>query len=239
MDIDTMIEKSFWKDILYEIISTLDPWNIDISELATRYSERVERMKEMNFRIPANVIIVSSVLLRMKADIMASIEVNPLEFRPDFEEGMDFGEFDIAAYSRIEPDENGENGDAIPVEGMPIAVKPKRVPKRRVTAMELISAIQEVLEDRVVRERLRKEGNGKRVLEIVLSKDIKELIEETYRKVVDILSKKKNDFALFSEIVPTKKEIVPTFLSLLHLSNDQRVSLKQDRMYEEIFIKAK
>ncbi len=234
MDLDKMIEGSFWKDILYEIISTLDPWNIDISELATRYSERVEKMEEMNFRIPANVVLVSSVLLRMKADIMASIEINPLEFTHDPDEGLMFSEFDIDTYSQIETVEKEDNGDITP-----IAVRPKRVPKRRVTATELIAAIQEVFEDRVIKQRLRKEGNGRRAIEIILTKDIKELIEETYKKVITILSKKKNEFVLFSEIVPTKKETVPTFISLLHLSNNQRVSLKQKRIYEEIFIKTR
>jgi len=231
-----MIEGSFWKDILYEIISTLDPWDIDISELATRYSERVEKMQEMNFKIPANVVLVSSVLLRMKADIMASIEINPLEFARDLDEFVIFNEFDIDAYSQIETEtiEREDNGDMIP-----IAVRPKRVPKRRVTATELITAIQEVLEDRVIKQRLKKEGNGRKVVEIILSRDIRELIGETYKKVVDILSQKKNEFVLFSEIVPTKKEIVPTFMSLLHLSNNQRVSLKQRKMYEEIFIRAR
>jgi len=236
MDIDGMIEGSFWKDILYEIISTLDPWDINISELATRYSERVEKMQEMDFKIPANVVLVSSVLLRMKADIMASIEINPLEFAQDLDEFVIFNEFDIDAYSQIETEtiEKEDNGDMIP-----IAVRPKRVPKRRVTATELITAIQEVLEDRVIKQKLKKEGNGRKIVEIILSRDIKELIEETYKKVSDILSKKKNEFVLFSEIVPTKKEIVPTFMSLLHLSNNQRVSLKQKKMYEEIFIRAR
>jgi segregation and condensation protein A len=237
MDLDEMIERSFWKDILYEIINTLDPWDIDLSELATRYSERVEKMKEMNFRVPANVIIVSSVLLRMKADIMASVEVNPLEFAQELDEGLIFSEFDVDAYSQVslvEVEEREDNGGALP-----ISIKPRRVPKRRVTAAELITAIQEVLEDRVIKQKLEKEGNGRKAIEIILSRDITELIEETYRKVVSILSGRKKEVVLFSEIVPKREEIVPTFLSLLHLSNDHRVSLKQKRIYDEIFISAK
>ncbi len=234
-----MIERSFWRDILCEIISTMDPWDIDIAELATRYSERVEHMQEMDFKIPANVILVSSVLLRMKADIIASVEVNPMEFARDLDEDFGFGEFDIDTYSQIETVGVEGNGDVLSGDEPSIEVKPRRVPKRRVTAVELIAAIQEVLEDRAVRQRLRTEGNGEKIIKINLSRDIRELIEETYRRVASILLKKKDEFVLFSEIVPTREEIVPTFISLLHLSNNQRVSLKQDRMYEDIFIKAR
>ena len=88
-----MIENSFWRDILYEIINTLDPWDIDLSELATRYSQKVKEMQEMNFKIPANVILVSSVLLRMKADILAAVDINPFEFCPDIDDGNMFNEF--------------------------------------------------------------------------------------------------------------------------------------------------
>jgi segregation and condensation protein A len=233
MDIDDLIEKSFWRDILYEIISTMDPWDINLTELATRYSEKVETMKEMNFKVPANVVLVSSVLLRMKADIVAAVGFNPLEFAPEGEEGLNFNELDIGSYSEI-----GAIDGAV-VEGddeIPISVTPKRVTKRRVTATELIAAIQEVLEDRKVKSCLEKEGHRIQAIEIALSIDIRKLIEDTYRKVVSILSMKSDHIARFSEMVPERKDIVPTFMSLLHLSNDQRVSLRQERIYEEIFI---
>ncbi len=68
--LEERIGTSFWRDILYEIISTMDSWDIDITLLASRYSTRVSEMEEMNFRIPANVVIVSAVLLRMKAQFV-------------------------------------------------------------------------------------------------------------------------------------------------------------------------
>src|SRR3989338_9543294 len=70
MDIDTLIESELsWREIICEIIKDMDPWNIDIAELSTKYSKKVDSMKEMDFRIPANVVIVSAVLLRIKSDV--------------------------------------------------------------------------------------------------------------------------------------------------------------------------
>ncbi len=233
-----MMESSFWKDTLYEVIGQMDPWDIDISELATEYASKVEQMKDMNFTIPANVVIVTAVLLRMKADIVGNIPISMDEFMPEFLEGdFDlFGELDPSAFSSAGDKLKREiEGD----DGLPIHVKPKRIVKRRVTAVELINAIQGVLEEKTLKQKLKKEGNGngngKKELEIALTANITELIEETYQRVRDILSTK--DVALFSEMAGNLEEKISLFLSLLYLSNNQRVKLEQESLYDEIFIK--
>jgi len=238
MDINLheMIENSFWKDILYEIIGRMDPWDINIAELATEYAGRVEKMKEMNFKVPANVVIVTAVLLRMKADIVGNIPINMEEFMPEFLEAEFnlFGEFDPAAFSAVGEQLKREIAGE---DGLPIRVKPRRVVKRRVTAVELINAIQDVLEEKTLKQKLKKEGNGngKKVMEIALTANIKELIEETYNRVMEILSTK--DVALFSEMAHSLDEKISLFLSLLYLSNNQKVRLEQEQLYGEIFIR--
>jgi len=237
INLHEMIENSFWKDILYEIIGRMDPWDIDIGELATEYARRVEEMEDMNFKIPANVVIVTAVLLRMKADIVGNIPVSMEEFMPEFLEGEFnlFGEFDPAVFSAAGEQLKKE----ISSDGLPIRVKPKRVVKRRVTAVELINAIQGVLEEKTLKQKLKKEGNGngngKRIMEIALTANIKELIEETYRRVMEIISTK--EVAIFSEMVHNLDEKVSLFLSLLYLSNNQKVRLEQETLYDEIFIR--
>ncbi|MEA3254850.1 MAG: hypothetical protein U9Q22_03330 [Candidatus Altiarchaeota archaeon] len=227
VDLDEMLKKSFWKDILYEIISSMDPWDVDIAELAAMYAKKVEGMREMDFRIPANVVIVSSVLLRMKSQLMSFTEVNN---DPDTEEWMEDPALIMDA-SVMDSDTETPDGNG----GLPdsLTVRPNRVPKRRVSAMELISAIQGVLEDRVIRERIKVKNGGKKLI-IPLDKDIKELIDETYRKVMEILSNKNE--VLFSEIAHGRDEIIPAFISLLHLSNKQKLKLRQEKIFDEIYI---
>ncbi len=228
-DIDSMIETSFWRDTLYEIISTMDPWDIDIAELATRYSKKVDKMQEMNFRIPANVVIVSSVLLRMKAEI-AGFGGNGAF---NLDEFADYEDVSMDEFECAQPDGGhigGGNGDMI----VPLDIKPKRVPKRRVTAMELIAAIQQVLEDKVIRKRITESIGEKKTIVININTDIRKLIEETYNRVIDILSRK--DVALFSELANNRDEVISTFISLLHLSNKQRLKLTQEKIFDEIYI---
>jgi segregation and condensation protein A len=223
------LETSFWRDILYEIINTMDPWDIDISELATRYSGKVSRMNEMNFRIPANVVIVSAVLLRMKSQFMSiaggTMDFDPAEYMdPTETDGQSVGDGMVF----------GGNGGLGLSEN--VILQPKRVLKRRITAMELIAAIQQVLEDKVVRTRIKDEELRliDRGLVFNLHKDIKHIIDETYNRIMSILSSKEE--VMFSELAQNRDEVVNTLISLLHLSNSQKLKLRQEKLFEDIHI---
>jgi len=221
-------EEVSWRDILYSVLKGMDPWNVDIAELATRYSGRVDEMREMNFRVPANVVLVCSVLLRMKADVIT----------PHQDEYADYAASFNFIFNSDYPVSALIGGEAEPY---PISVKPARVLTRRVTAEELIGAIQDALSERQRRvERIALRGSqrlGEVVSEIVLEPEINivELIEDTYRRVMDIPSER--EVVLFSEMAKTKDEIMHMFLSLLHLSNSQRITLTQERLFGEIYIK--
>jgi len=221
-------EEVTWRDILYSVLKGMDPWNVDIVELATRYSGKVDDMREMNFRIPANVVLVCSVLLRMKADILTPRDDGYADYSDSFHFIFD-SDYPVSA---LLP------GEAEPY---PIEIKPARVLTRRITAEELIEAIQDALVERqrrVERIALKKPGEaGVVASELVLEPEINiiELMEETYKRVMDILSRK--EVVLFSEMARTKDEILHVFLSLLHLSNSQRITLKQERLFGEIYIR--
>jgi segregation and condensation protein A len=231
--LEARIGTSFWRDILYEIINTLDPWDIDISLLASRYSARVSEMEEMNFRIPANVVIVSSVLLRMKSQFVGfaggEAAFSPDDYMDDSDPSMDGIDSQSSDMGSLIGAGNGGNGR----DPLDILVKPNRVLKRRITALELIAAIQEVLEDKAIKSRM-PEKSVERNLVIAMRTEIKFLIEETYERVISILASK--DSVMFSELAQSREEIVSTLISLLHLSNNQRLKLRQEKIFDEIYI---
>lgn len=215
-----------WRDILYETLTGLNPWDIDIGELASRYSKRVSGMKEMNFKIPANVILVSSVLLRMKADILHPRQSDPYSELADSLSTLFDGDFTQILQSLAD----GE------VEDFELALKPQRLPKRRVTADELIAAIHKALEERGVRHKQMLEKKVEdRVIVVEDEIDIVKFIEETYTQVIGLLGKK--EVVLFSELAKTKDEIVNTLMSLLHLSNDSKLFINQEKVFGEIYIR--
>lgn len=229
MDIDTLIETQelTWRDIIYEIVRGMDPWNIDIIELATRYSKKVEEMQEMNFRIPANVVLVSSVLLRMKADILSPREEDPYT---NMAESLNF----ILDGNILESIYHEGNGDT--ELDFTLGIKPRRVPSRRVTADELISAIQAALEERGVRQRKKSnKDNGDITMVIVPEVNMEKFIDDIYSRVIKILSQK--EVVLFSELAKTRDDVIHTFISLLHLSNRRKLNISQERMFDEIYIR--
>ncbi|MFH0862672.1 MAG: segregation/condensation protein A [Candidatus Altiarchaeota archaeon] len=231
-DIDALMgsDDATWRDILTGVLKGMDPWNVDILTLASRYSRKVDEMREMNFRIPANVVLVCSVLLRMKADILT----------PKKEDYADMGSALNFIFNSDYPISALLGGD---VEPYPISIKPARSLTRRVTADELIQAIQDALAEKTKRVETaalrasRKLRESDAPTELVLEPEVNmmEVIEETYAKVMGILAGK--EVALFSDIAKTKDEILHTFISLLHLSNGQRVSLSQEQLFGEIYIR--
>ncbi len=110
--------------------------------------------------------------------------------------------------------------------------------KRRVTADELIDALQSVIREKDDRKLVIDTKSGKKVVvEDIFIKDeasILILIEETYQKVINNLYNKES--VLLSEIVKTADDLVSTFISLLHLVNDQKLSLSQETLYGEVYI---
>ncbi len=212
-------EDEFWKDTLYEIISTMNVWDIDIVKLANEYTKKIESMKNLNFRIPAKALIVCAVLLRMKADILMLeenkdnnniIESNIVDFNNDeeiFNENSEKNKFDIPEISLI----------------------PKRVLKQKISAEELINAINEVLKSEKKERKKKKET----IIEIKPPVDIRESVKEIYEKIIKILNEKNT--VAFSQIV-NKENLIRSFMSLLFLSNEGKILLKQEKIYSEILI---
>jgi segregation and condensation protein A len=222
-------EDATWRDILEGVLKGLNPWNVDLVELASRYSQKVDEMREMNFRIPANVVLVCAVLLRMKADILTPRE----EEYADFSSSLNFifdSDYPITALL---------GGDREPY---PIAIKPARVLTRRVTANELIEAIQDALKERTktlerISLKASKVASEETAEELVLEAEVNilEVIEDTYRVVMNLLSGK--EVALLTDMAKTKDEVLHIFLSLLHLSNSQRITLSQEHLFGQIYIR--
>lgn len=228
--IDSMMQAQdySWRDILNQVLKGMNPWDVDIIELASRYSSKVDEMMEMNFRLPANVVLVSSVLLRMKADLLTPPkEKDPYAIR-------DHMLFVFESNFPVEALLDLPEGELYPIE-----MKPARMMKRRVSAEELIDALQSVL-----REKERAPKKKKSAMQAMESSDpevivknkvsIILLIEETYQKIAGLLSSKEE--VVLSELAKTKDELISTFISLLHLVNDRKISLRQENLYDEIYI---
>ncbi|MEA3239251.1 MAG: hypothetical protein U9Q94_05670 [Candidatus Bipolaricaulota bacterium] len=57
-----------WEGILQRLTVGMDPWDIDIVELAHRYRDYVDALRELHFDISGRMVLTCSILLRMQSD---------------------------------------------------------------------------------------------------------------------------------------------------------------------------
>lgn len=219
-----IIEKESWEDVIYYIVGfeNLNPWDVDLVKLTGSFIRFVRNAEEIDFRIPAKVVFVASILLRLKADYLSIFEEKE-DTEDILKEQKPFAELGI--------DPN------LVQLGYPM----KRVPKRQVTLDELIVALRKALS---VRERktertqfVRHQLSGVAVEE----EDITKVTENMLKEIEDLMVKLHKDKIEFSSIVHEwkREKIVGKFIPLLHLENDQKVSTEQEDYFKEIMISKK
>ncbi len=73
----------------------------------------------------------------------------------------------------------------------------------------------------------------------IKSDDINERIQELYQKINTILARIRRREVRFSKLVGEwkRKEVVDTFVPLVHLDNDKKVSCRQKEFFKEIWVK--
>ncbi len=214
-----IIQKESWEEVIYHIVSieNLDPWNIDLVGLTSRFLNYINKIEELDFRIPAKIVFVAVVLLRLKADYLSI-----------FEEEETFEEV-----AKEKPFVDlGIDPNLIKL-GLPM----KRMPKRQITLDELITALKKALvvrEKKTERRRIWRAQLEAGIGEEDITKRIEDIMEE-----IDQLMKKLNETKLkFSQIVKkwNRDEIVDHFVPLLHLEQNQKVRTEQEEFFKEIYV---
>jgi segregation and condensation protein A len=224
-----------WQNIIYDLVRVegMNPWDIDISEIAHKFLELLKKLKEMDFRISGKVVLASALLLKLKTDKLL--------------------EDDIVAFENLisSMDDPGELLDELP-DGTPQREKilaPGLMPrtpqprKRKVSVYDLIEALEKALEVEVRRPVYIEPKVKIKLPENFV--DMGELIQGVYQKVETyychndkVDEKGKTHRLTFSELIPSdsKEDKVYTFIPLLHLENQRKVDMYQDIHFGEIGI---
>jgi len=209
-----------WKQLLVNVVKKegLDPWDIDINLLTDKFMSELSELKTFDFRIPANAILASSILLRFKSD---KWRVNPLVndvFEPMFIP-------DKIIQPPVFPDLH------------PVF----RETRRMVTLNELIDAIEDVM----IKEKV-KAGKSKKLKEDVpdvlidLVKSNEVDFEKSINDVYDKIKSKMDteNLITLSQLISEKdiNEFLNVFVPVLHLANKGMLNVWQEEVFGEIFI---
>ena len=221
-----IIEKESWEEIIYYIVNVqnIDPWNVDLTKLSDSFMKFVNGVKELDFRIPAKIVFIAAILLRLKADYLSFFEDRDEDVDEMLKEPKPFEELGI-------------DPKLIQL-GYPM----KRIPKRQITLDELMEALKKALvvdkrkEDRKKLWKARLESTV-----VAEEEDITVRIETIMKNIDELMEKLNKDKLEFKEIVKEWKrdKIVSSLIPLLHLEQSKQITTEQLEFFKEIWIRKK
>lgn len=216
----TIIEKESWEEVLYYIVNVqnMDPWNIDLVKLTESFINFIKAVKDLDFRIPAKIVFVAAILLRLKADYLSIFEEKESEIEEALKEQKPFEELGI--------DPN------LVKLGYPM----KRIPKRQVTMDELIDALKKAMVVDKRREDKRANVQARVEAQLKVEEGIEQRIEKVMADIETAL--KSQDKVEFKQIVGDwkKENVVKHFVPVLHLEQDKKISAEQEEFFKQILI---
>lgn len=216
-----------WKQVLLDLVKSeqMDPWDINITLLTRKYIELIKQMQENNLRISGKILLAAAFLLKMKSDYLVEHDIAALDLMMN---PIDESEDGIYGLNEHQPREK-QDFRLIPRNPQPR--------NRKVSLTDLIDALQRAMATK--KRILQKQMPTKFVLP-ERKVDIMDVIREMYHKITYYSKKQENGEITFTQLLPpraSKQEKVYTFLPILHLENLQKVETRQEKPFEEIFVK--
>ena len=223
VDLVDLIEQPAWKAILIGLVKTekMDPWDIDISGLASKYLDKINALGGTDLRIPANAILASAILLKFKSRILS---IKPLD---DDEAAAEA----LALRQPLTPEQIAQ------IEAnLPELTSVRKLREGKVTLDELVLGIEKMLEEsrgRVDRRFLTMERPEFKIP--IGNFNIDEKMEAIY---TIIMEKADSQGLLTFSVLPsnTITETVESFIACLFLTNNGRINMWQDDFFGSIFI---
>ena len=217
--LEKLVEFPTWREMLLDLVAAkrLDPWNIDIVEVTSGYIDRINKMEMLDLRVPANLILAAAILLRFKSDALR------------FEEEAQV----IVEETFVDEDAGPE---VIPV----LELKTRIPPTRMVTLDELLLAMEKVFDEQKKREEHAQKIEIPSVINIQLPEfNIEQRMATVYERVLE--EKDSEGLSTFSAILSDRSAlgIITTLLPLLHLVQDRKLTIFQEKFFGEIFIRVK
>jgi segregation and condensation protein A len=216
-----------WQNILYDLVrkEQMDPWDINVSEIAQKYIQMVKTIQQMDFRISGKVLLAAAILLKIKSSRLVGDDM--LEFdrllyaTEEIDQDQFYDELQEINKTSSQPDTPGL---------IPRTPQPR---KRKVSIYDLVNALEQALEvkrRRIVRSipPMQMEAPQKKI-------DVSMMIKRVYGRILDFFSKGSH-VVLFTDLVPSdsRRDKVMTFIPLLHLSNQRKIDLWQRQHFGDI-----
>lgn len=211
MDVVSFVVQPTWKEMLLQLVSSeqMDPWDIDVGMVSSKYLECIKQMELLDLRVPANVILCASLLLRFKSD---DLWVQEIEQEP-YDEPLLIDE-------------------ALPE----LVFRANRPRKRRVTLDELVHSLEDVI--RKGKKQMVSGRHFLPPLLVEVSKEeMDQKMGYIFGRVEAL--RDSEGIVRFTDVLreKTAAEVAYHLLPVLHLVQERRIFAWQDEFFGEVFLK--
>lgn len=227
-------------DILLEMVkkNKLDPWNIDVVELADQYFAKTVELRINNLHVTSRVILFACILLRLKSDILEGLDpFAQIEEEENFEADYDNPEFEdnVIPFNAPSLDEVIQRRTSVRLNR-----------KRNVTLNDLIKHLEfyeKLDKKRAVKNAVERAKRRSSSYADFTAEDIIEMAHssETDRDVDTIREVLTKIFTTeekveMSELSSTGLDKISIYLALLFLTADDRIDLQQEEFYSDLYV---
>ena len=236
-------------EVLVQMVkqNKIDPWNIDLADIADKYMLHISESKSNNLRLSGRALFFLAVLLKLKSNILVGID--PMQFEvqeeivnPEYDENDDSRFSDDMYYQDYFPD------NVIPIEDIiqrRTSVKQNR--NRIVTLKDLIRQLEfyEKLDKTKSVEHSLEQAQRRRIRSYknLSNKDIIDLAQEEYiENSVKILHEN------LTKIFETEEKVelntltllgldkITAYVALLFLSVRTDFEIQQEEFYSDLYV---
>jgi len=220
-------EKMSWQEIIYDLINSeqLDPWDINLSSLSQKYLEKIRNLEEANFALSSKVLLVASLMLRIKSELLMNRYIKDLD-------DVLFGKKPEQVQQKLRIElEDGEIPELMPRTPLPRF--------KKISINELMQALNKAIKTETRRD-FKKEVEREQFERTKLLMPKKTISLANRVRIIN--SKIKNLFQKhkkikFSEFAgPKNQDKIDTFIPLLHLDTHSKLYLHQPEHFKEIWI---
>jgi len=223
-----------WEGLLRDIVKkeNINPWDIDVSFLSSKYLEVVDSLKNIDFRLSGKFLLAAAMLLKMKSD---NFEFQDITFSQEYFEDF-FDDLNIEYLS----EEMRNQAMRQKFEESKTSINPN-LPRQRIKPIsldELVDALKDAMVVKDRRNNRREELKEKMQFKAREPIDITGKIKNIYTQITGFFSQMKKEEILFTELLPSRErqDVIWTFVPLLHLNNDGKISMLQKEQFGDIRI---
>ena len=223
----------------------IDPWNIDIADIADKYMLHIAESKSNNLRVTGRALFFLAVLLKLKSNILVGID--PMQFEvqdeinPEYDESDDSRFSDDLYYQDYYPD------NVIPIEDIiqrRTSVKLNR--NRIVTLKDLIRQLEfyeqldkkQAVKNSLERAKRRVRNYANMSADDIINLAHEEYIENSVKILHENLIKifEKEEKVELNTLTLLGLDKISAYIALLFLTAESEFDLEQEEFYSDLYV---